>query len=119
MIRRPPRSTLFPYTTLFRSFGDDEYHEPLRVLLDSLEREAGLTRVGNTMQRSFVRGALAARLPPEDAFAKHPEHAEAPVERPVFVTGTQRCGTTAVPRLLHADPGPPGLGSWPPQVPPT
>src|SRR3712207_8761314 len=27
MIRRPPRSTLFPYTTLFRSFGDgDECH---------------------------------------------------------------------------------------------
>src|SRR3712207_8836039 len=23
MIRRPPRSTLFPYTTLFRSGGDD------------------------------------------------------------------------------------------------
>src|SRR5256885_9931987 len=23
MIRRPPRSTLFPYTTLFRSFGTD------------------------------------------------------------------------------------------------
>src|SRR3712207_7378436 len=23
MIRRPPRSTLFPYTTLFRSFFDD------------------------------------------------------------------------------------------------
>src|SRR5437016_6421429 len=26
MIRRPPRSTLFPYTTLFRS-QDDRYHE--------------------------------------------------------------------------------------------
>src|SRR2546430_10089401 len=25
MIRRPPRSTLFPYTTLFRSFGDVLY----------------------------------------------------------------------------------------------
>src|SRR3712207_8503598 len=24
MIRRPPRSTLFPYTTLFRSFRDNE-----------------------------------------------------------------------------------------------
>src|SRR2546426_7404257 len=23
MIRRPPRSTLFPYTTLFRSLGDE------------------------------------------------------------------------------------------------
>src|SRR3712207_8298563 len=28
MIRRPPRSTLFPYTTLFRSFGvEEEVHE--------------------------------------------------------------------------------------------
>src|SRR3989454_3666690 len=26
MIRRPPRSTLFPYTTLFRSPGHPEYH---------------------------------------------------------------------------------------------
>src|SRR2546430_11066012 len=32
MIRRPPRSTLFPYTTLFRSLED----------LDALEREADL-----------------------------------------------------------------------------
>src|SRR2546422_2607665 len=29
MIRRPPRSTLFPYTTLFRSRPDDEWGEPL------------------------------------------------------------------------------------------
>src|SRR3712207_7507921 len=28
MIRRPPRSTLFPYTTLFRS-GTDEHGEPV------------------------------------------------------------------------------------------
>src|SRR3712207_7065383 len=28
MIRRPPRSTLFPYTTLFRSLVRDEPHEP-------------------------------------------------------------------------------------------
>src|SRR2546426_9207949 len=26
MIRRPPRSTLFPYTTLFRSLGGEEAH---------------------------------------------------------------------------------------------
>src|SRR3712207_7941966 len=38
MIRRPPRSTLFPYTTLFRSqvfdlvFGQDLLHLPLDVL---------------------------------------------------------------------------------------
>src|SRR5256885_12023446 len=28
MIRRPPRSTLFPYTTLFRSFGRAEWSSP-------------------------------------------------------------------------------------------
>src|SRR2546425_6794034 len=28
MIRRPPRSTLFPYTTLFRSHGDREPRRP-------------------------------------------------------------------------------------------
>src|SRR2546429_1020606 len=28
MIRRPPRSTLFPYTTLFRSQRDAAPHEP-------------------------------------------------------------------------------------------
>ena len=27
MIRRPPRSTLFPYTTLFRSLGVEEYRD--------------------------------------------------------------------------------------------
>src|SRR3712207_7650051 len=28
MIRRPPRSTLFPYTTLFRSFSRNDPHLP-------------------------------------------------------------------------------------------
>src|SRR5256885_6607604 len=32
MIRRPPRSTLFPYTTLFRSQGDDRPLLELREL---------------------------------------------------------------------------------------
>src|SRR5258708_21410654 len=33
MIRRPPRSTLFPYTTLFRSDGDlDDDGRPVLVL---------------------------------------------------------------------------------------
>src|SRR2546429_6893076 len=33
MIRRPPRSTLFPYTTLFRSFCRGAGRIPLRVVL--------------------------------------------------------------------------------------
>src|SRR5690606_41402941 len=37
MIRRPPRSTLFPYTTLFRS--EQQEIEGLRELVKKLERE--------------------------------------------------------------------------------
>src|SRR3712207_7265632 len=34
MIRRPPRSTLFPYTTLFRSPDGFEEHGPFDVVLE-------------------------------------------------------------------------------------
>src|SRR3712207_7381643 len=40
MIRRPPRSTLFPYTTLFRSGLRDLQDQHLRV--GALQGEAGL-----------------------------------------------------------------------------
>src|SRR5256886_16614560 len=50
MIRRPPRSTLFPYTTLFRSWDErDRMKEARRVLRpDSIrqECEASLRRLG-------------------------------------------------------------------------
>src|SRR3712207_6901113 len=34
MIRRPPRSTLFPYTTLFRSYVVDDTADPARGFFD-------------------------------------------------------------------------------------
>src|SRR5688572_31114652 len=48
MIRRPPRSTLFPYTTLFRSHGDERLEcglevEPL-VFVDLVRADRGLDR---------------------------------------------------------------------------
>src|SRR2546430_3724966 len=42
MIRRPPRSTLFPYTTLFRSPGHDPHHVHL---LDELRRNDSVVRI--------------------------------------------------------------------------
>src|SRR3989442_3490721 len=35
MIRRPPRSTLFPYTTLFRSPADQQHHHHRGELHDT------------------------------------------------------------------------------------
>src|SRR2546422_8256782 len=40
MIRRPPRSTLFPYTTLFRSHCRDSRHPHVVLLLAQVEGQA-------------------------------------------------------------------------------
>src|SRR2546425_8734656 len=50
MIRRPPRSTLFPYTTLFRS-----HDQGVAQLLQVLVRERGLDR------RDQIRALLEDR----------------------------------------------------------
>src|SRR2546422_3793421 len=56
MIRRPPRSTLFPYTTLFRSrprvaLAPDQ---PTEALLE-LERRVGNEVVGEAVQAARLR----------------------------------------------------------------
>src|SRR2546430_6958508 len=46
MIRRPPRSTLFPYTTLFRSLGHQPGpagHHPEQLLGDQRESQVGVS----------------------------------------------------------------------------
>src|SRR5438034_9423199 len=53
MLRRPPRSTLFPYTTLFRS-------DP-----QSLEAMDGSRAVGQRHERRLGCGAEAVRVPGE------------------------------------------------------
>jgi hypothetical protein len=98
-------------------FGPEEYVEPLRVLLAAYESTAGLTPYGNAETRGWVRGALTARLLSEAAFHRTPEVLQTPVERPVFVVGIQRSGTTLLQRLLHAAPDAQGLEMWLTQLP--
>jgi hypothetical protein len=98
-------------------FGADDYADGLAVLLDSYASEARLTPLGAKSQRAFLRGALTARLFCAAAWRAHPEYAQVPIDRPVFVTGLPRTGTTALQRLLTADPGSQGLEMWLAQVP--
>ena len=91
---------------------DDNYREALGVLLESYAREAGFTELGSKMSRFFVRNALVARLLSEAAWKQYPQHADVAIERPIFVTGLPRTGTTALHRLLSADPRHQGLELW-------
>jgi hypothetical protein len=100
-------------TTGLSDFGGAEHEEGLRLLVEDLSSpEAGLTPRGNYFQRSEIKSALVGRLLTEARFAEHPEHVDVPIERPIFVMGLPRTGTTALHRLLHADPMAQGLELW-------
>src|SRR3712207_8941514 len=59
MIRRPPRSTLFPYTTLFRSLRD---HERARVgLVDQPAKIPDVARRAHERERDVVDLELQRR----------------------------------------------------------
>ncbi len=99
---------------------DDNYQEALSVLLESFRNDADLTELGSKMHRFFVRNALVARLVSEAAFKQYPEHVVVPIERPIFVTGLPRTGTTALHRLLcGGDPRHQGAGALARGVPAT
>src|SRR3712207_7385844 len=76
MIRRPPRSTLFPYTTLFRSEDPGAAALPGRPAT----RPPGLVARGSTRcPRRAPRGARASRSPegslePADEQPRSEEH---------------------------------------------
>src|ERR1700682_4303183 len=79
---------------------NDNYREALGVLLESFRRDADLTELGSKMNRFFVRNALVARLVSEAAWEQYPQPADVGIERPIFVTGLPRTGTTALHRVL-------------------
>src|SRR3712207_1998469 len=65
MIRRPPRSTLFPYTTLFRSFprsGDD-----IRWARDLMQKAGGNSLIVAKIERAEAITALDEILEATDA----------------------------------------------------
>jgi hypothetical protein len=100
-------------TTGLDDFGGTAHGEGLRILVDDLASpEAGLTPLGNGFHRREVKSALVGRLLTQLRFTEHPEHADVPIERPIFVVGLPRTGTTALHRLLHADPRHQGLELW-------
>src|SRR5256886_11171204 len=87
MIRRPPRSTLFPYTTLFRSVGD--------ISLDTRWRGRGL---GQVLLR-FMTEYLDVHFPRQPAFVIPTEAARRALTKVGWVTSG-----TLVPHVYVLDP---------------
>jgi len=85
-------------------FGEDDFRDPLLLLLRGLEEEAQLSLLGRMIARADLLRTLENRLGLVDLLKRHPEIEEQPVERPLFVVGPPRSGTTIFHDLLAMDP---------------
>src|SRR5256885_15426990 len=65
MIRRPPRSTLFPYTTLFRSSENREKTSGLQNVSDQGSRRGLPVRAGDPDQASLQETVRQLHLTPD------------------------------------------------------
>src|SRR5215470_10141034 len=81
-------------------FGDPFFREPMRVLLDAFETEAQLTVLGRVIARTDVVRLLENRLRMAAVLDHYPEIADGPIERPLFIVGLPRTGTTILHELL-------------------
>ena len=83
---------------------DQHTIQGLEAFVDAANREADLSPDGEQRIAGLVVGALANRLRVENYLSKHPELLEKPVEKPMFVFGLPRTGTTLTINLLNKDP---------------
>ena len=89
--------------TGLEKFDSDSFREGLDVLLADLNKNERMEAAHQRLVGDLVR-ALSNRLKVTDYLDKHPELLERPIEKPVFVFGVPRTGTTLLSNLLAADP---------------
>src|SRR3712207_7302966 len=114
MIRRPPRSTLFPYTTLFRSlvrgdrdaFGLHGRSAEQRIALDLLlDPDIGIVSLGGRAGTGKSALALCAGL---ESVMERRAHSKGGVFRPLYPLGGPGLG--CLPRSGGGKMGPRGGG---------
>src|SRR3712207_7700977 len=91
MIRRPPRSTLFPYTTLFRSLAD----HAASLLLCSSEHAAERLRSESVMGDVVVVGDVMVDVA-QDRKSTRLNSSHANISYAVFCLKKKRCRSSRV-----------------------
>ena len=76
----------------------------LAAALTALDAETGLTPDGRERALAQFRDNLARLAAIVADRAAHPEIAEVQIDRPVFILGLPRCGTSILHALIGADP---------------
>ncbi|HKJ25165.1 MAG TPA: sulfotransferase [Myxococcota bacterium] len=92
--------------------GGGAWREGLDVLCRAYDTESRLNPFGRFMVGGMLSGILQGRLRMARAFRDDPALGDAPVERPIFILGLPRTGTTALHFLMAQDPGRQVLEYW-------
>ena len=90
--------------TGLEDLGDPSQLEGLPILVKASNEEARLSQRGAAMWEKSITDYLINRMKTVDYAKQHPELLEAPIEKPTFVFGLPRTGTTMTINLLSADP---------------
>jgi hypothetical protein len=84
-------------------FGDEHWRDGYGVFVEALEAEAQLHFVGRVLARSDLVNWLSNRLQMTDYARRNPTVAQEQIERPLFITGLPRTGTSILHELLAQD----------------
>ena len=93
-------------------FGDPSFRDGLEVFVASGAQEGRLSAIGEGALEGMAIGALCARLRVVDWHASHPGLSDTAIDRPIFLIGLPRSGTTALSHLLSVDPANRSLLNW-------
>lgn len=89
--------------TRLENFGSDDWREPFERLLKAIDDEGELHLYGRLWTRAETLQFLENRLRIEDAYTRYPEIDDEVIDKPVFVTGLPRSGTSILFELLAQD----------------
>src|SRR5437899_559747 len=85
-------------------FGGTPFEEPLQNFLRACREEGDLSLFGHFVTRWDVVRFLSNLLHLRDQERRAPETLARPIERPIFIAGLPRSGTTFLHSLLAQDP---------------
>jgi hypothetical protein len=84
-------------------FGPDDFRERLKFLIDEWNDDRTMLQINRAILLAMAQRYAATRLLARDLLKRHPEINEEVIDRPIFVAGMPRSGTTHLLNLLAAD----------------
>ena len=96
----------------YANFGEPSYLEGMRVLLEAYDHEARFHMMGRLLAEYQLTTFLCNRLRAEQWWEERPEALTVAIERPIFILGMVRTGSTALHYLMGANPEMQCLQYW-------